>query len=91
METMSWTLHAQDIKINSDGFIDLKQFKAGQVIEAMKDLSQAWMIIDVRHQWLKVKPLFDCYEGDSRKHKRFDRFTVDNAFNCGYWRIGENR
>jgi hypothetical protein len=92
METMGWTLHAQDIRIdNRDGFIDLKQFHVGLVIELVANTEQAWMIIDVRAEWLKVRPLFDRYKGDPRKHKRFHRYTVDRAFEQGHWRIGENR
>lgn len=90
MNTMDWTRCAADIKIAEDGYIDLKQFKVGQIIEHT-EVGQAWLIIDVRTEWLKVKPLFDCYKGDPRKHKRFTRFEVDLAFEQGQWRIRRNQ
>jgi len=86
METMDWTRCAADIEIAEDGYIDLKQFTVGQVIEHIES-GQAWLIIDVRTEWLKVKPLFDCYKGGPRKHVRFKRFEVDQAFERGWWRI----
>ena len=90
MATMDWTLHASNIRIDArDGWIDLKQFKVGQIIEHTKG-QQSWMIIDVREGLLKVRPLFKCYVGDPQLNVRFDRFTVDNAFNNGWWRIGRN-
>ncbi len=87
METMGWTLCAANIEVEEDAIIRLKQFHANQIIEATEDTSQSWLIIDVRHNWLKVKPLFDCYKGDLRKHERFSRMTVDTAFERGFWRI----
>lgn len=78
---------AQDIEIEDDGIIDLKQFRVGQVIEHTEDTSQSWLIIDARKKWLKVKRQFDCYKGDLRTHERFNRMTVDIAFEQGWWRI----
>lgn len=86
MPTMNWTRCASTIQIKEDGYIDLEQFKVGQVIEHTEG-DQAWMIIKVREQWLKLLPLFDCYVGDPRTHERHDRFSVDIAFEEGYWRI----
>jgi hypothetical protein len=87
MPTMDWTLHAKDIEIDArDGFIALKQFKIGQIIEHT-EVQQSWSIVDVREKWLKVKPLFKQYEGDPCLNVRFDRFTVDIAFNNNWWRI----
>jgi len=73
-----------------DGWIDLKQFKVGQIIEHT-DVQQSWMIVDVRESQLKLLPLFDCYVGDPRTHVRFSRFSVDSAFEHGWWRIRRNR
>ncbi len=87
METME---RAPDIEIDGrDGFISLKQFKVGQIIEHT-EVQQSWMIVDVRKKWLKVKPLFQCYEHDPCTHVRFFRFTVDSNFERGWWRIRRN-
>jgi len=72
-----------------DGWIALKQFKAGQIIEHT-EVQQSWRIVDVREKWLKVKPLFKCYDGDPCLNVRFFRFTVDIAFYEGRWRIRRN-
>lgn len=88
MHTMSWTSHAKDIRIKEDGFIDLKQFEVGQVIEHT-EVEQSWMIVDVRKQWLKLRPLYTRYEGDPCKHVRCARVTVDINFERGWWRIKE--
>lgn len=91
MATMDWTLCASKIKVDEDGYIDLKQFRVGQIIEHTAPGKQAWMIVDIRKEWLKMLPLFDCYKGDPRKHVRFNRLSVDLYFEQGWWRIGENR
>lgn len=91
MATMDWTLCACKIEVDEYGYILLKQFRVGQIIEHTEATEQSWMIVDVRNEWLKVLPLFDSYKDDPRKHKRFDRMTVDYAFEQGWWRIGENR
>lgn len=88
MPTMDWTLCASGIQICEDGFIDLKQFRMGQVIKHVEG-DQSWMIVDVREKWLKVLPLFKRYEGDPCKHKRFNRMSVDLAFEQGWWKIGQ--
>ena len=81
---------APDIAIDErDGWIDLKQFKVGQIIEHA-EVQRAWMIIDVRENWLKVKPLYQLYEGDPCKHVRVYRYSVDIAFYEGRWRIRRN-
>lgn len=91
MATMDWTLCASKIEVDEYGYILLKQFRVGQIIEHTEATEQSWMIVDVRKKWLKVLPLFDCYKDDPRKHVRFHRMTVDCAFESGWWRIGENR
>lgn len=83
-------METYEVRIDQrDGFIDLKQFKKWQIIEHT-EVPHSWMIVDVREDWLKVLPLFDCYEGDPRQHVRFSRFTVDLAFYQGHWRIRRN-
>lgn len=87
METMDGV---PDIEIDGrDGWIALKQFKVGQIIEHT-EVQQSWRIVDVRKKWLKVTPLFQSYEGDPCTNVRFFRFTVDAAFHAGYWRIRRN-
>ena len=93
---MDWTLCASKkgyecLRVDEDGYIDLKQFRVGQVIEHTEATEQSWMIVDVRKEWLKVKPLFTAYKNDPRKHKRFKKVEVDYAFETGWWRIGENK
>lgn len=79
-----------DIEIDGrDGWIALEQFKVGQIIEHT-EVPRSWLIVDVRKEWLKVKPLFTCYVGDPCTNVRFFRFTVDNAFHSGWLRIRRN-
>lgn len=78
-----------DLPKELDELIDLKQFKVGQIIEHT-EVPQAWQIVDVRKEWLKVQPLFKRYIGDKRKHERFHRVLVDTAIREGWWRIGSN-
>lgn len=86
MHNMLLALRAVKMQSKSDGYINLKQFRVGQVIEHTEG-DQAWMIIKVREQELKLLPLFDCYIGDPRMHIRRDRFSVDLAFEEGQWQV----